>query len=203
MVSRSHAPQSVGLLWTSDQSVAETSTGQHTILTTDKHPFPGGIRTHNLSRRAAVDLRLRPRGHWDRPLGIVLASKYVVREDICSFSWSACFVHHISSVQRVIFFFSLSLGIINRHFCNCESCFFLQVAVRLFKHCFKQLASFVNIIIFMPSEETEVVFGINVTAACFCLSFLPLLLYVRVSVFLSFPFGSSPFDARRFAKKSM
>jgi hypothetical protein len=27
---------------------------------------PGGIRTHNLCRRAAVDLRLRPRGHWDR-----------------------------------------------------------------------------------------------------------------------------------------
>ena len=27
---------------------------------------PGGIRTHNPSRRAAKDLRLRPRGHWDR-----------------------------------------------------------------------------------------------------------------------------------------
>ena len=27
---------------------------------------PGGIRTHNLSRRAAKDLRLRPCGHWDR-----------------------------------------------------------------------------------------------------------------------------------------
>jgi hypothetical protein len=27
----------------------------------------GGIRTHNLSRRATADLRLRPRGHWDRP----------------------------------------------------------------------------------------------------------------------------------------
>jgi hypothetical protein len=27
---------------------------------------PGGIRAHNLSRRAAEDLRLRPRGHWDR-----------------------------------------------------------------------------------------------------------------------------------------
>ena len=26
----------------------------------------GGIRIHNLSRRAAEDLRLRPRGHWDR-----------------------------------------------------------------------------------------------------------------------------------------
>ena len=27
---------------------------------------PGGIRTHNLSSRAAADLRLRSRGHWDR-----------------------------------------------------------------------------------------------------------------------------------------
>ena len=27
---------------------------------------PSGIGTHDLSRRAAVDLRLRPRGHWDR-----------------------------------------------------------------------------------------------------------------------------------------
>ena len=27
---------------------------------------PGGIRTHDLSRRGAADLRLRPRGHWDR-----------------------------------------------------------------------------------------------------------------------------------------
>ena len=27
---------------------------------------PGGIRTHDLSRRVAADLRLRPRGHWDR-----------------------------------------------------------------------------------------------------------------------------------------
>ena len=26
----------------------------------------GGIRTHDLSRRASEDLRLRPRGHWDR-----------------------------------------------------------------------------------------------------------------------------------------
>ena len=26
---------------------------------------PGEIRTHDLSRRATADLRLRPRGHWD------------------------------------------------------------------------------------------------------------------------------------------
>ena len=29
-------------------------------------PAPDGIRTHDRSRRAAVDLRLRPRGYWDR-----------------------------------------------------------------------------------------------------------------------------------------
>ena len=27
---------------------------------------PGGIRTHDLSRRAAADLRLTSRGYWDR-----------------------------------------------------------------------------------------------------------------------------------------
>ena len=37
---------------------------QHTQHT-DIHAS-GGIRTHNLSRRAAADLRLGPRGHWDR-----------------------------------------------------------------------------------------------------------------------------------------
>jgi len=40
-VSRSHTTtqdKSVGLLWTSDQLVAETCTWQHTTLTTDKHP---------------------------------------------------------------------------------------------------------------------------------------------------------------------
>jgi hypothetical protein len=37
----------------------------HTTLTTDIHAT-GEIQTHDLSRRAAADLRLRPRGHWDR-----------------------------------------------------------------------------------------------------------------------------------------
>jgi len=45
--------------------------GDHYLTTHNTHnrqtSIPaGGIRTHNLSRRAAVDLRLRPRGHWDR-----------------------------------------------------------------------------------------------------------------------------------------
>ena len=29
---------------------------------------PGGIRNHDRSRRAAEDLRLRPRGYWDRQI---------------------------------------------------------------------------------------------------------------------------------------
>ena len=33
-------------------------------IQTSMHPV--GIRTHSLSRRAAADLRLRPRDHWDR-----------------------------------------------------------------------------------------------------------------------------------------
>jgi len=39
-LSRSDTPQSVGLLWTSDQSDAETCTWQHTTLTRDRHPGP-------------------------------------------------------------------------------------------------------------------------------------------------------------------
>jgi hypothetical protein len=62
LITHNDAPQSVGLLWTSDQLVAETSTWQHT---TDQHPCPGGIRTHDRSRWAAVDLHLRTRVHWD------------------------------------------------------------------------------------------------------------------------------------------
>ena len=39
-ITRNDAPQLVGLLWTSDQLVAETSTWQHTTFTTNKRPFP-------------------------------------------------------------------------------------------------------------------------------------------------------------------
>ena len=64
-ITHNYASQSIGLLWTSDQLVAKTSTWQHTILTTVIHA-PGGIRTHNLSRRGATDLCFRRRGHWNR-----------------------------------------------------------------------------------------------------------------------------------------
>jgi len=37
-ITHNDAPQTVGLLWTSDQLVAEISTSQHTALTTKRHP---------------------------------------------------------------------------------------------------------------------------------------------------------------------
>jgi len=46
-------------LWTSDQLVADNT--QHS-----QHPCPGGIRTHNVSRRVATKLRLRSHGRWGR-----------------------------------------------------------------------------------------------------------------------------------------
>jgi hypothetical protein len=56
---RSHSgtPHSVGLLWTIDQSDAETSTWQHTELTRDGHPAFGGIRTRKPS---TIHLYLQP-----------------------------------------------------------------------------------------------------------------------------------------------
>ena len=65
-ITHNDAPQSVVLIWTSDQLVAETSTWQHTTLIKNIQA-PRGIRTHNLSKQVAADLRLRPRGHWDQP----------------------------------------------------------------------------------------------------------------------------------------
>jgi len=44
-----------------DLYLYNTQHSQQTII-----HVPGGIRTHNLSRRAAADPRLRPRGNWDR-----------------------------------------------------------------------------------------------------------------------------------------
>jgi hypothetical protein len=48
--------QSVGLLWTRDQLVAETSTWQNTQHSQETDiDAPGGIRTHDPSKREAED----------------------------------------------------------------------------------------------------------------------------------------------------
>jgi hypothetical protein len=38
--------------------------------------MPGGIRTHDISRQAAADRRLRPRGHWDQH--IIMINKALI-----------------------------------------------------------------------------------------------------------------------------
>jgi hypothetical protein len=58
-----------------------------THSTNNRQTF-GGIRTHNLSRRAAADLRLRSRGHWDRPFSNVRAVRVL-------FLFTISFNYHI------------------------------------------------------------------------------------------------------------
>jgi hypothetical protein len=75
--SRSHSmdtPQSVRLLWTSDQPVTETSTWHHTTLTTEIHVH-SGLRTGNPSKRAAADPRLKTA----RPLGAAVFRRCLVK----------------------------------------------------------------------------------------------------------------------------
>jgi len=74
------APQSVRLLRTSDQLVAETSDNTQHSQQTNIHT-PGGIRTHNINGRAAADLRLRPHGHWDRLYCISTAQFTNLKQD--------------------------------------------------------------------------------------------------------------------------
>jgi hypothetical protein len=79
----------VGLLWTSDRPVSETSTyaGQHNIETqqTNFHA-PSGSRNRDRSNKAAADLSLRPRDHWDRQIWyIVVVNVYkLVRSELCT-----------------------------------------------------------------------------------------------------------------------
>ena len=75
--SRSHSdtPQSLGLLWTSDQPDAETSDSTQHSRETDTLSS-GGIRTRNPMQRMAANPSLRPRGHWDRQRCAVVNSKY-------------------------------------------------------------------------------------------------------------------------------
>jgi len=70
----------VGLLWTSGVSLSQRPLPHNTQHSqqTDTHAH-GEIRTRDRGRRAAVDLRIRPRGHWHR-LDFVTISKWSRRE---------------------------------------------------------------------------------------------------------------------------
>jgi len=74
---------------------------------TDIHT-PGGIRTQNLSRRAAVDLRLRSRGQWDQhSVSLCLKKLWTIKFGrlhwqsqkasllfVCLFVWNPCRITH-------------------------------------------------------------------------------------------------------------
>jgi len=61
--SRSDAPHSVELPWTSDQPAQQTLPDNiQQTKETDIHA-PGGIRTRDVSRQSAAKPRPRPRGH--------------------------------------------------------------------------------------------------------------------------------------------
>jgi hypothetical protein len=73
LLSRPHAikhtythTHSVRFVRTSDQPDAETSTWQHTTLTTDRHPCPWRDSTPQSQQASGRRPRLRPPGHWDR-----------------------------------------------------------------------------------------------------------------------------------------
>jgi hypothetical protein len=62
-------------------------------VTTHKHSqgtnihAPGGIRTHDPKKRSAADLRLRPRGHWDRLFGGHYPKTFTI---LATFNCSPC-----------------------------------------------------------------------------------------------------------------
>ena len=77
--SHSDTPHSVGLLWTSDQLVAETSTWQHTTLTTDRHPCSRWDSNPQSQQASGLRPTLRPRGHSDRhPTSILYEKPWAV-----------------------------------------------------------------------------------------------------------------------------
>jgi hypothetical protein len=73
-----HTSNSAGLLWTSKQHDAQTSTWQHATHARQTSMPPAESRTHNSSNRVAADPHLRPRGHWDGPRDIQVYQKFSV-----------------------------------------------------------------------------------------------------------------------------
>jgi len=88
-VSRSHTTtrhirwDSSGRVISSSQRPLPDNT-QHSQQT-DIHAS-GGIRSHNPSKRAAADPRLRPRGHCDRRLGVYYKHEIIIFVKNASFS---------------------------------------------------------------------------------------------------------------------
>jgi hypothetical protein len=73
---------------------------------TDIHA-PGVLRTHNLSRPAAADLRLRPRGHWDRQ-SITIGTAICYDSGI-HYVWGSARTLHLCQAAKSSYYESLRL----------------------------------------------------------------------------------------------
>ena len=72
-ITNNDAPQVVGLIWTGDQPDAETSTLQHTTISTHSHPCPrwdSNPQSQQASGR-------RPTPQTARPLGLAVSEQYI------------------------------------------------------------------------------------------------------------------------------
>ena len=94
-------PQLVGLRWTSDQSIAETSDNTQHSQQTNIHA-PGGIRTHDLSRRVTIDLRLRSRGHWHRQIQPIPSQNLFLRSIFMLLYLQTLVLEAITSSQSIL-----------------------------------------------------------------------------------------------------
>ena len=121
---------------------------------TDIH-VPGGIGTHDLSRRVAVDLRLRPRDHWDRHHSHAPSQKYRIRARftghfrIVGPHFGTCFNSHFwrQEIKRWCLDFwkicatmSLSDTVSAAHIVHIPSFFYLSALFPYFKLCIVRLA---------------------------------------------------------------
>ena len=74
----------------------------HTTQQTNIHA-PGAIRTRDLSKRAAAELRLKPRGHWDRPHYLMhgtIFEKKVTEHKMFVLIFSTTFVWNVSHSKK-------------------------------------------------------------------------------------------------------
>jgi len=111
-------PHSMGLLFTRDRSVAETSTWKHTTLTRDNIHVPGGIRNCNPGKRAASESCLTNGigtagivgKLFPLKLAHVLKTKYhTIR---LTAILSTCFHSKQANVQKVVSEFAIFVAIV-------------------------------------------------------------------------------------------
>jgi hypothetical protein len=80
LITRTHTPKTVGLLWTRDRPVADASTWQHKHSQETNIHATGGIRTHDPSKRSAANLRsFSGEGPRSRRYGRTAALRLIVQ----------------------------------------------------------------------------------------------------------------------------